>query len=268
MDLGIEGRTSVITGGSVGIGKAVAHALAAEGANVVLLARTKETLDEAAEELRAAHPHVAVLPHPTDVTDRASVDAAAAAVSDRFGTVHVLVNNAGHRMRRFDRQVLWDDDDWQADLDNKLVGLLRTVRAFVPHLATDGTGRVVNVSGAAGSTVWEGALTHGLNNAAVDQATRYLARDLAGSQITVNSVVPGLVATEWRHGWAKMMADKAGITSEDFLAGYCSQKGILAGRWGEPDEVADAVAFLASERGRYVTATCLAVDGGMGANPR
>lgn len=268
MDLGIEGRTSVITGASVEIGKAIAHALAGEGANVVLLARTKETLDEAAEELRRAHAGVEVLPHPTDVTDRASVEAAAQAVADRFGTVHILVNNAGHRMRRFDRQILWEDDDWQADLDSKLVGLLRTVRAFLPHLATDGTGRVVNVSGAAGSAVWEGALTHGLNNAAVDHATRYLARDLAGSGITVNSVVPGLVATEWREGWAQMMADKGGTTREEFLAGYCADKGILAGRWGEPHEVADAVAFLASDRGRYVTATCLAVDGGLSANPR
>ena len=126
-----------------------------------------------------------------DHTDRSQVEAAAAAVAERFGTVHILVNNAGHRMRRLDRQILWDDEDWAADVDAKLIGMLRTVRAFLPHMASDGTGRIINIGGISSRILWESALTHGLNNVAVEEAAQYLARDLAPSHITVNTVVPG-----------------------------------------------------------------------------
>lgn len=268
MDLHLTGRTAVVTGANAGIGKAIAQELAAEGANVALLARTKETLDEAAEQVRAVNPAVEVFAQPADVTDRAAVDAAAAAVADRFGTVHVVVNNAGHRMRRMDRQILWDDGDWIADIDAKTVANLRVVRAFLPHLATDGSGRIVNVTGMAGGAVWESALTHGINNAAAEHATRYLARDLAGSGVTVNNVSPGLVATEWREGWARAMSEQAGTDRETFLAAYAEQKGILAGRWAEPAEIAGVVAFLASDRASYVNGATVVVDAGMHINPR
>lgn len=268
MDLRLAGRTAVITGASAGIGKAVAHEFAAEGANVALLARTKETLDEAAEQVRTAYPGVEVFAQPADVTDRAAVDAAAAAVADRFGTVHVLVNNAGHRMRRMDRQILWEDEDWVADLDAKTLANLRVVRAFLPHLATDGSGRIVNVTGLAGAVVWESALTHGINNAAAEHATRYLASDLADSRITVNSISPGLVATEWRDGWAQAMSERAGTDRDTFLAAYAQQKGILAGRWAEPAEIAGVVAFIASDRASYINGATVVVDAGMHINPR
>jgi 3-oxoacyl-[acyl-carrier protein] reductase len=267
VDLGLSGRTGVVTGASAGIGRAIAETFASEGMNVVLLARSPEPLEQAAKQLADDH-GVDVLAQPTDITDRAAVDAAAAAAAERFGAVHVVVNNAGHRMRKMDRQLLWDDEDWQGDLNHKIVGALRVVRAFLPHLATDGTGRVVNVGGVAGNMVLETALTHGLNNAAMAQSTGYLARDLADSGITVNTVVPGLVGTEWRHGWAQMMGEKTGQGRDAFLTGYLDKIGVLSGRWAEPREVADLVAFVASDRGAYINATSLYIDGGLGANVR
>lgn len=267
MDTNLRGRVAAIMGASAGIGKAVAAALAIEGADVVLMARNKENLDEAAGEIRSST-DAEVMVQVVDHTDPAQVNRAAEAVANRFAALNILINNAGHRMRRLDRQILWEDDDWQADVDAKLFGMLRTVRSFLPYLASDGTGRIINIGGISARVLWESALTHGLNNVAVEEAAQYLARDLAPNNITVNTVVPGLIGVEWRHDWAAAMAERSGTDVGTFLREYCEGKGVLLGRWGEPEEVADAVTFLASDRARYITGTSLVVDGGMSVNPR
>lgn len=267
METNIRGRVAAVMGASVGIGKAVAAGLAAEGASMVLMARDRQALDEAAREIGSTSDSE-VMVCSVDHTDSAQVEAAAQAVAERFGTLNILVNNAGHRMRRLDRQILWDDEDWIADIDAKLIGMLRTVRAFLPLMATDGTGRIINIGGISSRILWESALTHGLNNVAVEEAARYLARDVAPDRITVNTVVPGLIGVEWRQGWAAAMAEKANTDKDSFLSEYCEGKGVVLGRWGEPEEVADAVTFLASDRAKYITGTSLVVDGGMSINPR
>lgn len=267
MELGLKGRTAVIAGGSTGIGKAAARGLAAEGVNLVLLARGKENLDKAAQEITSKS-DVKVLTVPTNTRDPDSVNAAATAAASSFGTIHILVYTAGNRMRRPDRQILWDDEDWLDDVNVKLIGMLRTVRAFLPHFARDGSGRIINIGGSAGMMEWEKAMTHGINNSAMAHASTFLARDLASDQITVNTVVPGLVATEWRQTWADARAQQQGKDRDTFLADYCQQKGILAGRWVEMNEVADLVVFLASDRAKYINGTRLVIDGGMSVNPR
>jgi 3-oxoacyl-[acyl-carrier protein] reductase len=267
MELGLKGRTAVIAGGSMGIGKAAARGLAAEGVNLVLLARGKENLDKTAGEI-AHQCNVEVVAIPTNMRDANSVNAAAADAAGRFGTIHILVYTAGNRMRRPDRQILWEDEDWLDDVNVKTIGMLRAIRAFLPYFANDGSGRIINIGGSAGTMEWEGAMTHGLNNAAMMQVSTYLARDLARDQITVNTINPGLVATEWRQTWADTKAGQQGKSREAFLADYCQQLGILAGRWAEMDEIADVVVFLASDRARYITGTRLVVDGGISVNPR
>lgn len=267
METGLAGRTAVVAGASQGIGLQVAASFAAEGMRVVMLARDEARLAQAADDVRAAHPRADVRAIPTDVTDRDAVEAAAAGIASSHGTVHVVVCNAGNRMRP-GRQLAWPDEDWLGDLDAKLLGMLRVIRAFDPHLASDGTGRVVNVSGVAGSIVWDTALTHGMNNSAMNHATRYLATDLAPRRITVNAVIPGLIATEWRHAWAQEAGDRAGVSEAAFVARVCRDKGILLGRWAESSEVADAVTFLASDRAAYITGTTLIVDGGLSVNAR
>src|SRR2546421_8061723 len=141
MELGLKGRTAVITGGSTGMGKAAARGLAAEGVNLVLLARGQENLDKAAREI-TGESNVEVLTIPTNMRDVNSVNAASAAAASRFGTIHILICTAGNRMRRPDRQILWEDEDWLDDINVKLVGMLRAIRAFLPHFATDGSGRI------------------------------------------------------------------------------------------------------------------------------
>jgi 3-oxoacyl-[acyl-carrier protein] reductase len=138
----------------------------------------------------------------------------------------------------------------------------------LPHFARDGSGRIINIGGSAGMMEWEKAMTHGINNSAIMHASTYLARDLAPDKITVNTVVPGLVDTEWREVWAGTRAEQQGKSRETFLADYCQQLGILAGRWASMDEVADAVVFLASDRAKYINGTRLVIDGGLSVNPR
>ena len=266
MDLGLEGRTAAVTGGSMGIGKAVARGLAAEGVNVAILARGQEALDAVVADLSGLPGEIVAVQ--TDLTDRKSVDAAAAAVAERFGTVHILVNNAGHRMRSMERQIHWEDEDWEADINVKTLGMLRAIRAFHPHLVKDGSGSIINISGIAAAIVFHGALTHGINNSAMQTTTKYLAKDMATENIRVNAIAPGLVATEWRHGWAQMMADNQDITKQEFLDRYTAQIGAFIGRWAEVAEVADVATFLASDRAAYITGTVIDVDGGITANAR
>jgi NAD(P)-dependent dehydrogenase (short-subunit alcohol dehydrogenase family) len=267
MELGLKGRVAVITGGSKGIGRAIARALAAQGANLALLARGKDQLEATAADIRSAH-GVRVTAVQADITSAESVKAAADAVAGDFPVVHIVVNNAGAPMRRMDRQILWPDADWTGDINLKLVGMLRVTQALLPHMPKDGSGRIINISGTGGSLVWAPALTIGLNNAAMNHVTTYLAQDLAGDRITVNAIIPGLVGTEGREAWAENMAKQQNTTKEAFVAGFCKRMGILTGRWAAMEEVADLAVFLASDRAAYITGSRMVIDGGMTVNPR
>ncbi len=267
MNLGLRGRTALVTGASKGIGKAIALGLGQEGVQLVLLARTAALLEAAAEQIRAAT-GVAVMAVPTDVRDAAAVAAAVERAHTEFGLLHILVNNAGGPIKRSDRQILWPDSDWRDDVDTKTLGMLRVTQCMIPHMPTDGSGRIINISGVAGSSVLSSALTHGLNNAAMNHVTSYLAADLATARITVNAVIPGLIATEWRETWAENAAAQRKLSKQEFLDQICREWGIVAGRWGAMREVADAVVFLASDRAVYINGAKLTVDGGYAINVR
>jgi NAD(P)-dependent dehydrogenase (short-subunit alcohol dehydrogenase family) len=267
MNLGLKGRAALVTGASKGIGKAIAFALAEEGVHVALLARTPAALEQAADEIRTAT-GVTVLPLPTDIRDAAAVAAAVQRARDQLGPLHILINNAGGPIKRPERQITWPDSDWRDDVDTKTLGMLRVTQSMIPHMPADGTGRIINISGIAGSSVLTSALTHGLNNAAMNHVTSYLAADLARSRITVNAVIPGLIATEWRESWAESSSRQRQISKQQFLDQTCRDWGIVAGRWGTMREVADAVVFLASDRAAYINGAKLTVDGGYAINVR
>jgi NAD(P)-dependent dehydrogenase (short-subunit alcohol dehydrogenase family) len=267
MDLRLKGRTALVTGASRGIGAAIALGLAEEGVNVALLARTGALLDSAAAAIHAST-GARVLALPADIRDNGAVSTAVERAAAEFGPLHILVNNAGGPIKRPERQITWPDTDWRDDIDTKMLGMLRVTRATIPHMPHDGTGRIINISGIAGSSVLTSALTHGLNNSAMNHVTGYLAADLAGMRITVNAVIPGLIATEWRESWAERSARDRQLTKAEFLERTCGDWGIVAGRWGAMSEVADAVAFLASDRAAYINGAKLTVDGGYSINVR
>jgi 3-oxoacyl-[acyl-carrier protein] reductase len=267
MDLGLKSRAALVTGASKGIGRAIALGLAEEGVNLALLARTSVALEAAADEIRAAT-RVTVLALPTDVRDVAAVAASVERAHAAFGSIHILVNNAGGPIKRPERQITWPDSDWRDDVDIKTLGMLRVTQAVIPHMPTDGTGRIINISGIAGSSVLTSALTHGLNNAAMNHVTSYLAADLAAARITVNAVIPGLIATEWRETWAENAGGQRQLSKQQFLDQTCRDWGIVAGRWGTMREVSDAVVFLASDRAAYINGAKLTVDGGYAINVR
>jgi 3-oxoacyl-[acyl-carrier protein] reductase len=267
MDLGLNGRAALITGASTGIGRAIAVGLAEEGVRLALLARTDAVLQAAADEIRAAT-GATVLALPTDIRDTAAVVAAVERARAELGPLHILVNNAGGPIKRPERQIQWPDSDWRDDVDTKMLGMLRVTQAMIPHMPTDGTGRIINISGVAGSSVLTSALTHGMNNAAMNHATSYLAADLAAARITVNSVIPGLIATEWRESWAESAGRQRQLSKQEFLAEICRDWGIVAGRWGTMREIADVVVFIASDRAAYINGAKLTVDGGYAINVR
>lgn len=267
MDLRLNNRTAVVTGASKGIGKAIARGLADEGVNLVLLARTEQELEDTAAEIESAT-KVRVLALPTDIRNDDAVLAAVARTHDEFGEIHILINNAGGPIKRPERQITWPPGDWLDDINTKTLGMLRVTQALLPHMPTDGTGRIVNISGIAGLSVLTSAMTHGLNNAAMNHVTSYLAADLSAARITVNSVIPGLIATEWREGWAANSANQQKQSKAEFLAQICRDWGIVANRWGSMEEVADAVVFLASDRAAYINGARLTVDGGYAINVR
>ena len=267
MDLGLKGRVAFVTGASKGIGKAIARGLAGEGVHVVMVARGREAIEQAADEVRCAT-GVRVLGLSCDVRQERSVAEAVAAAGSEFGTVHILVNNAGGPIKRQERQILWPEADWVDDVNTKTIGMLRVTKALLPIMSRDGSGRVINISGIAGSSVLGPALTHGLNNSAMNQVTTYLARDLAAERITVNAVIPGLIATEWRESWAESSGAQRQASKAQFLEETCQAWGIVSGRWGTMDEVANVVVFLASDRASYVNGARIAVDGGYTINAR
>lgn len=267
MKLGLEGRAALVTGASKGIGKAIAQGLANEGVRVALLARTAGELEAAAGEISSSA-GVTALAIPADIRDAATVRSAVERAHAELGTLHILVNNAGGPIKRPERQITWPDGDWRDDVDTKILGMLRVTQCTIPYMPTDGTGRIINISGIAGSSVLTRALTHGLNNSAMNHVTAYLAADLAAARITVNAVIPGLIATEWREAWAERSARQHDETKQEFLDRTCSEWGIVSGRWGTMEEVADAVVFLASDRAAYINGAKLAVDGGYSLNVR
>lgn len=269
MELGIKGRSALITGASQGIGQAIALGLAREGVNIALLARNPEKLETAAHAIKTQY-DVEVETVAADVTDAGSIQIGVEALTkkDAFGTLNILVHNAGVPATKMDRQLLWQDAEWREVIEVKTLGALRMVRSVLPMMAKDGTGRVINVTGATGVAVLKPGLLHGAANAALIQATGYLAADLAEDKINVNAIIPGLVGTENRRKWIDGIAEAAGKSADEVLSGFCKEIGIVMGRWAEMEDIADLVTFLASDRAQYINGAKIPVDGGLTLNMR
>ena len=258
MDLGLRGKVAVVSGSSDGIGYAVAHSLAQEGARIVLCARREGLLAEARQRIEK-ETGAEVLAVPCDVQRLDSVQHLVTEVMHCFGVIDILVNNAGSvpSIRFADI----DDAQWYQMLEGKLLGYIRMTREIVPHMCKTGWGRIINIAGTAGWEPSKTAMAVGLNNAAVMNWTKSLSLSYAGDGILVTAVAPGSIETPRQIRNRQREAD---ITSKslDEIRKARTQE-IPLHRLGRAEEVANVVVFLASERSSYMTGTCVTVDGGV-----
>lgn len=250
---GLTGRVAVITGGSEGIGRATALLLARQGAKVAVCARRPAPLAQLAAEIEALGGEV--LAFPADISQAAEVERFLQAVVDRFGGVHVLVNNAGSSQAFPFVEV--DDAAWQADLDLKLFGAIRCARAVIPLMRRQGGGRIINVTTVGGKQPGARSVPTTVSRAAGQALTKALSRELAPDGILVNTVCIGKV----RSAQHERRRAKQGESAEQYYGKLARE--IPLGRVGEAEEVAQVIVFLASDLASYVTGASINVDGGM-----
>jgi 3-oxoacyl-[acyl-carrier protein] reductase len=244
----LDGRVALVTGAGAGIGAAVARRLAAEGSAVAVADRDGDAARAVADEITGAGGRAVGVA--ADVTQRDHVRAAVeAAVALDAGTLHVIVNNAGiTRPAMFPKL---DEDKFRSVLEVHLLGTYAVSQEALPHLATDGSGRIINSTSAAGLTGTIGQANYAAAKAAIVGLTKSLARELARNAITANVVAP-LAAT----------AMTETVRTDPRFAEKTLER-VPLGRWAEPEEIAGAFAFLASDDASYITGQVLCVDGGL-----
>jgi 3-oxoacyl-[acyl-carrier protein] reductase len=258
MELGLKGKTVLVTGGSKGIGRATARAMAAEGARVMICSRSAPALEEAAGAIRRETGQ-AVEIVAADLSRLEGVESAAAAAIQRLGRLDVLVNNAG-AIKGGDFLAI-PDDEWMTGWSLKLLGYIRMARAVLPQMRTQGGGRIVNVVGMAARNPATTYMMGGAANAALINFTKALADLGAPSNILVTAVSPGPVKTDRWDSLQRQQAAAAGKDLETFVKE--GNRNFPLGRIALPEEVADLVCFLASERASFLTGIAITVDGGM-----
>ena len=260
MDLGLAGRTCIVTGASRGIGLAVARRLCAEGANTLLVARSADALEEAVAGLGdapGAAAHVVA-----DVTEADAAERVAAAAQEAFGPADVLVNNAGVAGWRALDDV--PDEDWYAAWEINVMAPLRLMRATIPAMRERGWGRVVNVASTAGKRPSAMMPEYSVAKAAELSLSRLHADLYAADGVLVHALCPGPVRSEmWMApgGLLDQSQSASGAPSRDAALQEAGSKRPI-GRLADVEEIADAIAFLCSERASYVSGAAWSVDGG------
>ncbi|OAE57772.1 short-chain dehydrogenase [Achromobacter insolitus] len=258
MDLQLKGKVAVVTGGSLGIGRAVTEALAAEGVRVAIVARRQAQLDEVAAEITRAT-GVEVLGVAADVSDTEQVNAMMQRVAEHFGRVDILINGAAHPGGLVRSEI--DEADPEGlleDINIKVVGYMRCAKAAAPHMRRGGFGRIVNIGGLTGRGSKQ---LSGMRNVAICHMTKTLSDQLGPHGITVNVIHPGVVETPHIHELYEKEAARQGLSAAQVEANYAKATPIR--RVLQPAEIADAVLFLASPRAGAITGESLGVDGGI-----
>ncbi len=256
MDFGLRDKVALAAASSAGIGRAVAEALAAEGANLVMCARSPGPLEEARRDLEKYG--VRIVAVSADLTEPEGVSKVLAAAVDAFGRVDVLVTNTGGPPAGpFEAHT---PEDWERAVRQNLFSVLNLVREVLPGMRERRWGRIINVTSIAVKQPSDNLILSNAVRAAVTGFARTLATETAMDGITVNNVMPGFTRTGRLTELAAKRAEIKGVSPDDIWAGW--HREIPMGRVGEPRELAALVAFLASEQASYITAQSIAVDGG------
>ena len=240
----LEGKVAVVTGGSRGIGRAIATRLATEGARVVITARSAEGASSAAQGL-PGDGHLGVA---CDVSDAAAVDALIKRVESELGSLDILVNNAG--VTRDNIMVRLGEDDWDQVLDTNLKGAFLMIRAAARGMMKRRAGRIINITSVVGLTGNRGQVNYAASKAGLVGLTKSVAKELASRNVLCNAVAPGFIETD-------MTSELTDAARESL------QQQIALGRLGAPEDIAGVVGFLAGPDAAYVTGQVIVVDGGM-----
>jgi NAD(P)-dependent dehydrogenase (short-subunit alcohol dehydrogenase family) len=254
VDLGLKGKVIAITGASEGIGRATAMRLGHEGAKLSICARRADVMEGTAEEIRKATGAEVM----TMVADAAKPEDMPRFIEEtvkRYGRIDAVVNNAGGSGQvAFDAA---DDKTWQNDIDIKVFAQIRTARAAIPYMKKQGGGRIINLNMVGAKQPGAAMFPTTVSRAAGLALTKGLSKELAPFNILVNAVAVGKIKSKGQ----EKAGTRRGLTAEDHYAQ--TGKTVPMGRMGESEEVANVIAFLASDAASYVTGTCINVDGGL-----
>jgi 3-oxoacyl-[acyl-carrier protein] reductase len=240
-------QVAIVTGAGRGIGHAIAVRLASEGARVAVVSRTETNALRTAEEINSKYAGLAKA-YAVDVADHGAVKSLAEQILTDFSRVDILVNNAG--LTRDGLSMRMPPEDWDIVLNTNLKGAFNFIQAIERPLIKQRSGRIINISSVAGLMGNAGQANYAASKAGLLGLTKTIARELASRGITCNAVAPGFIGT-----------DMTEVLPEQIKTAVIGQ--IPMGSFGEPDDIASAVAFLASHEARYITGQCLTVDGGM-----
>ena len=258
MDLQLAGRVALVNAASRGLGRGIAEALAAQGARLVISARTQDDLGQAAAEIAAAH-GAEVVAVVADVSAAGTAERLVGAAVERFGGLDILVNNSGGPPGgTFDD---FDDAAWQHAFDLLLLNVIRMTRAALPYLRASDQGRIVNVASTSVKEPIPGLILSNTLRAGVVGLAKTLSLELAPDQVTVNNVLPGRILTDRLRGPFREPARIAGLDVDDLARAEVAAE-VPLGRVGEPSDLAELVTFLCGRPASYLTGLSITVDGG------
>jgi NAD(P)-dependent dehydrogenase (short-subunit alcohol dehydrogenase family) len=261
MDLGLDDKTALVTGGSKGIGYGCAEALAAEGCDLSICARHEEELEDAAADLRTYD--VEVLPVTADLTVEADIDTLVETTLGAFGTVDILVNNAGTVGTPGGLQD-HTTQDWRALFELNLFAVVTLTRKLVPKMQEQGWGRVINMSSENGTQPYPDMMAYSASKGALDNFGKALSKEVAEDGVLVNTVSPAFIQTPLVTEMMAAAAEEQGITRDEAVQRFLDENRphIEVGRPGTIEEVGRLVAFLASEHTSFINGSDYRVDGG------
>ncbi len=257
MELGLKGKVALVTASSKGLGKAVAFGLAREGAKTVICARGEETLRKTAEEIQKAT-GAEVLALVADLTKYEDIKKLVTETIKKFGRIDILFTNAGGPPPG--KFMEFSDEDWQNAFELNLLSVVRLCREVIPHMKQQGGGRIIHSTSVSVKQPLENLVLSNSLRLGVVGLSKTLANELAPYNILVNVVCPGATATERLENIVNAQAKREGITEEEAKRSWTAS--IPLGRLGAPEEFANLVVFLASEKASNITGTAVQVDGG------
>lgn len=259
MELGLNGKISIVTGGSKGIGRSTAMALAREGSDVAICARGMEDLEDAAAEIRAQTGRN-VLAVRADMSDPGDINHLVSSTVAELGGVDILINNAVNSVAAPFMELA--DEDWLNHINVKVMGYVRCAREAIPHMIQRGGGRIINIGGMAARSANTITNSNGVTNSAVSNIAKNLSDQVAQDGILVNCIHPGTTRTPRQDMVLERQARDANVSIEE--AERRAVAGIPIGRMVEPEDIADLVLFLVSDRASAITGQTIAVEGGAG----